>query len=35
MSPRIGAIMPGELWEAFAEACEDIGCDAVLSLIHI
>ncbi len=30
MSPRIGAIMRGELWEAFAEACEDIGCDAVL-----
>ena len=30
MSPRIGAIMRGELWEAFAEACEDIGCHAVL-----
>ncbi|MDA9918183.1 hypothetical protein N9D44_02610, partial [Pontimonas sp.] len=30
MSPRIGAIMRGELWEAFAEACKDIGCDAVL-----
>ena len=30
MSPRIGAIMRGELWEAFAEACEDIGYHAVL-----
>ena len=30
MSPRIGAIMRGELWEAFAEACEDIGFHAVL-----
>lgn len=30
MSPRIGAIMRGELWEAFAEACKDIGCHAVL-----
>ena len=30
MSPRIGAIMRGELWEAFAEACKDIGCDVVL-----